>query len=62
MSREDDAYAAELRWYEEVRRSAFLDGLPAEERSAWEWGIESAVLSARKAQQIAAGVSAPGSP
>jgi hypothetical protein len=59
---EDEAYDAELRWYEDVRRSPFLDGLPEEERRAWEWGIESAVLSARKARDIAAGVSAPGPP
>jgi hypothetical protein len=62
VRREEDAYAAELRWYEDVRRSPFLDGLAAEERRAWEWGIESAVLSARKARDIAAGVSAPGPP
>ena len=27
--------------------------VPAEERRAWEWGIESAILSARKARQRA---------
>jgi hypothetical protein len=62
VRREEDAYAEELRWYEEVRTSPYLDGLPAEQRRAWEWGIESAVLSARKARDIAAGVSAPGRP
>jgi hypothetical protein len=62
VRREEDAYAAELRWYEDVRHSPFLDGLAAEERRAWEWGIESAVLSARKARDIAGGVSAPGPP
>ena len=62
LRREEDAYATELRWYEHVRHSTFLDGLAAEERRAWEWGIESAVLSARKARDIAAGVSAPGPP
>jgi hypothetical protein len=62
VRREEDAYAEELRWYDEVKSSPFLDGLPEEERRAWEWGIESAVLSARKARDIAAGVSAPGPP
>jgi hypothetical protein len=62
VRREDAAYDTELRWYEDVKHSPFLDGLPAEERRAFEWGIESAVLSARKARDIAAGVSAPGPP
>ena len=62
VRREEDAYDAELRWYEDVRRSPFLDALPSEERRAWEWGIESAVLSARKAREIAGGVSAPAAP
>jgi hypothetical protein len=55
VRREDEAYDAELAWYEELRRSPFLDGLSGEERRAWEWGLESAVLSARKAREIAAG-------
>lgn len=56
---EDEAYDAELAWYEEVRRSPLLGGLPDEERRAWEWGLESAVLSARKAREIAAGARVP---
>jgi hypothetical protein len=61
VSREDEAYDTELAWYEELRRSPFLDGLSGEQRRAWEWGLESAVLSARKARDIAAGsVSSPG--
>jgi hypothetical protein len=55
LRREDEAYDAELAWYEELRRSPFLEGLSGEERRAWEWGLESAVLSARKAREIAAG-------
>ena len=55
VDREDEAYDSELAWYEEVKRSPFLDGLSAEERRAWEWGLESATLSARKAREIAAG-------
>ena len=53
------AYEAELSWYEGVERSPFLDGLTGEERRAWAWGLESAVLSARKARDVAAAVSAP---
>src|SRR5438132_198119 len=50
---EAPAYDAEIDWYEARRRSGFLDTLPAEERRAWEWGIESAILSARKARERA---------
>lgn len=52
------AYAIELDWYESVRKSPFLDGLSEEERRAWTWGLESAVLSARKARDTVAGISA----
>jgi hypothetical protein len=51
---EAPAYDAEIAWYEQVRRSPFLASLEDEERAAWEWGIDSAILSARKARQIAA--------
>jgi hypothetical protein len=50
---EGAAYERELEWYEGVRRAPLLVGLPEEERRAWEWGIESAVLSARKARDTA---------
>ena len=50
---EAPAYDAELGWYEARRRAGFLDTLSAEERRAWEWGIESAILSARKARERA---------
>jgi len=43
------AYQTEITWYEDLRRSPFLESLQGEDRQAWEWGIESAILSARKA-------------
>jgi hypothetical protein len=51
---EGPAYDAEIAWYEQVRRSPFLATLEGDERAAWEWGIESAILSAQKARAIAA--------
>lgn len=51
---EGPAYDAEIAWYEQVRRSPFLATLQGDERAAWEWGIESAILSAQKARAIAA--------
>jgi hypothetical protein len=62
MEREDEAYDVELAWYEELKRSPFLDGLSGEERRPWEWGLESAVLSARKAREIAAGAVSAAAP
>jgi hypothetical protein len=53
------AYDAELAWYETVRQAAPLSRLGDEERRAWEWGLESAVLSARKARETASGPSGP---
>jgi hypothetical protein len=49
---EGPAYAAEIAWYEQLRRSPFLASLEGDERAAWEWGIESAILSAQKARAI----------
>jgi hypothetical protein len=51
---EGPAYAAEIDWYEQLRRSPFLASLEDDERPAWEWGIDSAILSARKARTIGA--------
>jgi hypothetical protein len=51
---EGPAYDAELEWYDQLRRSPFLASLEADERAAWEWGIDSAILSARKARALAA--------
>lgn len=53
---EREAYLQELAWYEEIRRSDFLNGLEGEERAAWSWGLESAILSARKAARQAGAV------
>jgi hypothetical protein len=49
------AYDVELAWYETVRQAAPLARMGNEERRAWEWGLESAVLSARKARATAVG-------
>jgi hypothetical protein len=51
---EGPAYDAEIEWYEELRRSPFLASLEGDERAAWEWGIDSAILSAQKARAIGA--------
>ena len=58
---EGGAYDAELAWYDTLRQAPLLEGAGAEERRAWEWGLESAVLSARKARAAASGPSAPAS-
>lgn len=50
---EGPAYATELSWYDEVRRSDFMASLEEEEHAAWEWAIDSAVASARKAARVA---------
>jgi hypothetical protein len=57
---ESRAYDVELAWYE--ARRPFLDRLPEGERRAWQWGLESAVLSARKARETAVGISAAAVP
>ncbi len=46
---EAEAYGIELAWYEEIRRSPFLTSREGEERALWEWALDSAVASARKA-------------
>jgi hypothetical protein len=53
---EAQAYDAELAWYETVRHPPRLDAMPDEQRRAWEWGLEAAVLSARKARAAAVGL------
>jgi hypothetical protein len=47
------AYDRELAWYEALKRSPFLASQPEAARQAWEWGIDSAILSARKARERA---------
>jgi hypothetical protein len=49
------AYDRELAWYDGLKRSPFLASLPEEARRAWEWGIESSILSARKARERSVG-------
>ena len=46
---EAEAYRVELAWYEEIRQSPFLTSREGEERVLWDWALESAVASARKA-------------
>jgi hypothetical protein len=55
LMEEAAAYDRELAWYEGLKRSPFLASLPEAARRAWEWGIESAILSARQARARAAG-------
>jgi hypothetical protein len=50
---EAPAYAVELGWYEEVRRSDFMRSLEDGDRAVWEWAIDSAAASARKAARLA---------
>lgn len=50
---ETEAYRIELAWYEEVGRSPFMASLEGDERAAWEWALESALASARKAARLA---------
>jgi hypothetical protein len=50
---EADAYLQELAWYAEIQDSTFVLGLGVEDRAAWDWGLESAILSARKAARLA---------
>ena len=46
---EAEAYRVELAWYEEVRGSPFLMSREGDERARWDWALESAIASARKA-------------
>jgi hypothetical protein len=55
------AYDAELAWYETLRQTP-PPARSDEERRAWEWGLESAVLSARKARETASGASGAAPP
>ena len=52
---EATAYEQELAWYGAVRQSTFLASADAQTRRTWEWALESAELSARKAAREAAG-------
>lgn len=50
---EADAYAVEIRWYEEIRHSSFFNRQEVRTQDAWRWALESAVASARKAAERA---------
>jgi hypothetical protein len=54
MIREPDAYAAEIAWYERLRASPWFASREGRERGIFEWALESAVLTARKASEKAA--------
>lgn len=56
---EAGAYDAELAWYDSVRQAPLLAREGGEEQRAWQWGLESAVLSAKKARASAVGASGP---
>jgi hypothetical protein len=55
VEEEAEAYEREIAWLENLRTAAPVVALRGVARQAIEWGIESAILSARKAQRIAAG-------
>ena len=54
MIEEADAYAAEIAWYEAVRASPWFASLSAGRRRVFDWALESAVLTARRARETAA--------
>jgi hypothetical protein len=51
---EGAAYAREFAWYEDLQAAPFVQALPEADRRAWNWALEAAVLSARKAAASAA--------
>jgi hypothetical protein len=56
---EAGAYQAEIDWYSGLRWSLGLEARDPEDRRGWQWVIDSAVLSARKAAGKAGAVLAP---
>lgn len=54
MIEEADAYATEIAWYEGLRASPWFALLPGEQRRVFDWALESAVLTARRASEKAA--------
>lgn len=50
---EAEAYRIELAWYEEIRESPFLSSREGDERARWQWALESAIASAKKAAERA---------
>jgi len=53
LTDEAAAYEQELAWYEELQGSGFLASLHGGAREAWQWALDSAVLSAHKAAEAA---------
>lgn len=51
MTDEADAYAAEIAWYEGLRASPWFASLKGTARGIFDWALESAVLTARKASE-----------
>ncbi len=51
MIDEADAYAAEIAWYEGLRASPWFASLDGESRRVFDWALESAVLTARRASE-----------
>ena len=54
MTEEADAYAAEIAWYESLRGSSWFASLQGKPRGIFDWALESAVLTARRASERAA--------
>ena len=55
MIEEADAYAAEIAWYDGLRASPWFASLDGDRRRVFDWALESAVLTARRASEKAAG-------
>lgn len=53
VEEEAETYDREIAWLETLKQAAPVAALQGVEREAIEWGIESAILSARKARSIA---------
>jgi hypothetical protein len=54
ITTEGGAYEVEIAWYEGLRQSAPIQSMTENDRRVWEWALESAILSARKASATAA--------
>ena len=54
MIEEADAYAAEIAWYQGLRASPWFASLEGTAREIYDWALDSAVLTARRASEKAA--------
>jgi hypothetical protein len=59
MIDEADAYAVEIAWYEGLRASPWFASLQGKARDVFDWALESAVLTARRASETAARAARP---